>query len=331
MNFECHRPRTKNACWGNRFNSLAMSVVVLWISITGCNRSNSYLATQPGGYAPYNPSGPSGLNSALWQNPLASDGGAGAAAANPPLLNAQSNAAATAQYQEMERRARLLDENNRQLTTQLAQAQQQTDLQRERSDLLQTQLQDAARQLQQAQLASLQTQQEVFAARSEASGLQASIRNRGGATLVANNSLQKTADALSTSGFPAIVDGRVIRIAVPSDQMFVQNTPQLSPAARAILDRIAASLALNASRNRIGVEAHTDAGPAPSSVANSLQQLAALQAVSVIDYMQSRGQFANTQLFSIAHGPNHPVADNQSAAGRAQNRRIEFVVYPDSI
>ena len=62
-----------------------------------------------------------------------------------------------AQISELERRARLLDENNRQLHSQLAQSQQQVQTYRERSDLMQQQLGDMSAQLQQARIAAART------------------------------------------------------------------------------------------------------------------------------------------------------------------------------
>ena len=35
------------------------------------------------------------------------------------------------------------------------------------------------------------------------------------------------------------------------------------------------------------------------------------------------------QLFLVAHGTNHPLVSNATAAGRSRNRRVELVVYPD--
>ena len=35
------------------------------------------------------------------------------------------------------------------------------------------------------------------------------------------------------------------------------------------------------------------------------------------------------QLFLVAHGSNHPVVSNATAAGRARNRRIELVIYSE--
>ena len=37
------------------------------------------------------------------------------------------------------------------------------------------------------------------------------------------------------------------------------------------------------------------------------------------------------QLFVVGHGPNHPVVSNASDAGQARNRRIELVIYPETM
>jgi chemotaxis protein MotB len=49
-----------------------------------------------------------------------------------------------------------------------------------------------------------------------------------------------------------------------------------------------------------------------------------------MDQLVRRNGVPMQQLFVIAHGPNHPLADNQSPAGRADNRRIELVIYPET-
>ena len=49
----------------------------------------------------------------------------------------------------------------------------------------------------------------------------------------------------------------------------------------------------------------------------------------MFDFLTSRTSLKQGQLFLVAHGPNHPVVSNATAAGRARNRRIELVIYPE--
>ncbi len=53
--------------------------------------------------------------------------------------------------------------------------------------------------------------------------------------------------------------------------------------------------------------------------------LSAQRAQAVADYMAARG-LARERLKVIGYGPDQPIASNQTAAGRAANRRIEFKV-----
>ena len=49
------------------------------------------------------------------------------------------------------------------------------------------------------------------------------------------------------------------------------------------------------------------------------------------DYLMSEHGIASDRIHAIGHGPDFPIADNRSAAGRALNRRIEIVVSPDFV
>jgi outer membrane protein OmpA-like peptidoglycan-associated protein len=37
------------------------------------------------------------------------------------------------------------------------------------------------------------------------------------------------------------------------------------------------------------------------------------------------------QFFVVGHGANHPVVSNATDAGRSRNRRIELVIYPETM
>jgi chemotaxis protein MotB len=82
-------------------------------------------------------------------------------------------------------------------------------------------------------------------------------------------------------------------------------------------------------RQVIGIEGHTDVDP-PSSAFRSEHQLATAQAHAVMDALTQRARFQPQRLFVLGHGANHPVASNGTPEGKARNRRVELVVYPET-
>ena len=258
-----------------------------------------------------------------WQagNPGLAGGPAPAGALGPQSVFAQQQT--SPQLIEFQRRVQQLDDNNRQLTTQLAQAQQQVQAFRERSDLLAKQLQDTTAQNKQLLAATQQIA-------NQARGMQASMSRRGGARLTANNSFTGNTTNLQISGARVIPEGNVIRIRVSADQLFAPGTAQLNPTAASILDQVANAITQRYPRQRVAIEGHTDAGQQYGGRYATPYQLAGAQAQAVMDQLARRNGLPSQQLFVVAHGPNHPIADNRSPAGRAENRRIEFVVYPET-
>ena len=94
----------------------------------------------------------------------------------------------------------------------------------------------------------------------------------------------------------------------------------LRPDALKILDDAVSKLGQNATV-RITIEGHTD------SIGTSEYNLALgeRRANSVRDYLVNRG-ITNTRLRTVSYGEDRPIADNNSAQGRAQNRRGHLVV-----
>lgn len=273
---------------------------LLLFSVVGCSRSNPYLTASPSGFLVPN--------------------------AAPSLTSPQL----PAQLAELERRAKLLDENNRQLTTQLAQSQQQTQLLKERADLVQRQLQDVSNQFQQSRMASVQASQQMRGLADRVQVDQTLQERRGGAKLTANTSGKIVSEPLRDLGYAVENEGNVVRLRVPADQLFQPGTSQLTPSASGILDRIAESFKRNYARQRIAIEGHTDNSPLYGGTYSTSHQLAAAQSNAVLEHLTRRNQLPVSQLFTLNHGDNYPIADNQSPANRANNRRIEFVIYPET-
>lgn len=99
---------------------------------------------------------------------------------------------------------------------------------------------------------------------------------------------------------------------------FQPGSAVLTPQGQAILDEMV--LALNKlPGRRVEVVGHTDAQGARSN--NLALSLARAEAVKA--YLASKGVEAQRMVSSGA-GPDQPVAGNDTAEGRARNRRIEF-------
>jgi chemotaxis protein MotB len=234
---------------------------------------------------------------------------------------AQSQAIAS-QVQDLNRRVSQLDVNNADLHRQLAQAEQARQASQEQVSLLQKQLGEMASRLKDTQIARAEAEKQINA-------IQASTRARGGATITANSSIRQSLATIAIPGLDIRQDGEVIRIEVPADKLFMPGTGQLITDGYRLLDEVAAAVQRNYQRQRIVVEAHTD--DSLSANPTAAHQLTTTQAQAVFQQLVQRGRLPARQLSVLAMGENHPLASNATPAGKAKNRRIEIVVYPDTI
>ena len=76
----------------------------------------------------------------------------------------------------------------------------------------------------------------------------------------------------------------------------------------------------------IRVEGHTDNVPIHNSAFASNWQLSTARAGNMIELLISRFGFAPYRLSAAGYAEYHPVATNNTAEGRAENRRVDIVV-----
>jgi flagellar motor protein MotB len=141
--------------------------------------------------------------------------------------------------------------------------------------------------------------------------------------------MQGSMAQLSITGAEARLDGNVVRLEIPADSLFEAGTANLLPGGVAILTQISTEVGRVYPGHFLGIEGHTDTEPLHNASWGSPHQLSAARASAVFDFFTSRTSLKQEQLFLVAHGPNHPVVSNATAAGRSRNRRIELVVYPE--
>ena len=143
--------------------------------------------------------------------------------------------------------------------------------------------------------------------------------------------MAETLTAISIPGVLVRQDGDVIRLELPSDQVFMPQSATPNPAASELLDRVAQAIAESYPRQIIGVEGHTDSDPVSNTAWRSNHQLSAAQALAIMDLLAKNQTLSARQLSQAGHGPNYPVASNATPQGKSRNRRVEIVIYPETV
>lgn len=111
-----------------------------------------------------------------------------------------------------------------------------------------------------------------------------------------------------------------IKVVLGDAILFNSGSATLSPAADAALSRIAYNLNQNPKTYATVIGFTDNTGSLQLNNTLSLQR-----AEAVMNYLISQGVLAS-RLSAKGEGPNNPVASNATAAGRAQNRRVEIYI-----
>jgi outer membrane protein OmpA-like peptidoglycan-associated protein len=111
-----------------------------------------------------------------------------------------------------------------------------------------------------------------------------------------------------------------LKVNIPSDVSFDTGSAIIKPQMRTVLDPFAASLK-DDPKAQLTIVGHTDS--TGSEAVNN--PLSVQRAQSVRDYLAGHG-VASTRIQIDGRGEREPVADNDSDAGRARNRRVEILL-----
>lgn len=118
-------------------------------------------------------------------------------------------------------------------------------------------------------------------------------------------------------------EARGMVITLSGSVLFASGKSDLLPAAQVKLNDVAKALTEQGTEAKIVIEGHTDS----QGAAAFNQDLSQKRAESVRTYLVSRGMAAD-RVTAQGFGPSRSIADNASAEGRANNRRVEIVVQP---
>lgn len=127
---------------------------------------------------------------------------------------------------------------------------------------------------------------------------------------------------LEGTGVRVVRNGDQIELVMPGNITFDTNQSSIKPTFTGVLESVAMVLK-EFDKTIIQIEGHTD-----STGSQSYNQLLSEQrASSVRDFLLNQGiQPKRTR--AVGYGQRYPIASNDTAAGREQNRRVELTLVP---
>ena len=160
---------------------------------------------------------------------------------------------------------------------------------------------------------------------------QQAIEEQAHMTEVASNLLDVMAPLVKEGKVRVTQSRRGVSIEINANVLFAPGRADLEPQSLAVLRAVAGKLK-NEPFN-LEITGHTDNVPISNSIFASNWELSAVRATSVVRLLAENG-IAPARLSAIGREASQPVASNDTAEGRARNRRVELMILsgmPDTV
>lgn len=157
--------------------------------------------------------------------------------------------------------------------------------------------------------------------------IQTAVNERNAALKGLYTRLDTTLQFYKTDGVKVEYKEDQAIVIIPIERLFTTNTATLSKNGIAVLNRLAPVLAGNPNVD-IRVEAHTDNAKPKNKTFADNWTLSADQAVAVARVLTKGFDITANQVLPVGRSEFLPRASNETAEGRAQNRRVEIVISP---
>ncbi len=142
--------------------------------------------------------------------------------------------------------------------------------------------------------------------------------------LEADKRAKDAMDALALAKIPVKEEARGMVITLSGQVLFASAKYELIGGAMSQLENVVTALKAAPERT-VTIEGHTDSQGAHQYN----MELSQHRAESVRTYLTSHG-IPSENVKAVGIGPDRPIADNTSAEGRANNRRVEIILSPVS-
>ncbi|PYT30425.1 MAG: hypothetical protein DMG58_14545 [Acidobacteria bacterium] len=156
------------------------------------------------------------------------------------------------------------------------------------------------------------------------------INPRSDATVAdARQTLLRAQQSLEKHGLDMRLEPRGLVISLPQAILFPSGEDRISPQALPILARIAD--VLRDIPNDVSLIGHADAVPIHNRHFKSNWDLSMARSLRILQLLSRRYGVSESRLHIASYGPYRPQSPNNTADGRARNRRVEIVISGEAI
>lgn len=141
----------------------------------------------------------------------------------------------------------------------------------------------------------------------------------------------KLKDELAGGNLSVALSERGLVVTVLDSVLFDSGKAELKESAKSTLAKVASVLSAKVPDHLVYVEGHTDNDPIRHSGWRSNWELSTARATEVIHYFIDSQAVTPDHLIATGYGEFHPVASNETEAGKAKNRRVEIVISPKKL
>ncbi|MBD3296454.1 MAG: OmpA family protein [Candidatus Omnitrophica bacterium] len=124
------------------------------------------------------------------------------------------------------------------------------------------------------------------------------------------------------------MDERGLVIVLSDEILFDSGRAEIRKGAYPVLTQVGEVIVNKVPNKNIGISGHTDNIPIRHSSWKSNWELSTARATNVLHYLIEQG-VSPDRLSATGYGEHRPVASNETAVGRAKNRRVEILILPE--
>jgi len=135
---------------------------------------------------------------------------------------------------------------------------------------------------------------------------------------------QQLAPEIAAGKMKVAMEPRGVVISLREGAFFASGSDIVNPAAHDSMAKVAA--VIHDLPNAVRLEGHTDSVPIQNGRFRSNWDLSAARSIAALGYFESNFGISPDRLSISGYADNLPVADNESADGRARNRRVDVVI-----